>query len=59
MIAYSDNVIVVADSTKLGKNTFSRVGNLSEIDVLVTNKKKNCEEIRMLTELGADVYEAD
>ena len=59
MIAYSDRVIVVADSTKLGKNTFSRVGDLSEIDVLVTNKKENCEEIRVLTELGADVYEAD
>ena len=59
MLAFSDRVIVVADSTKLGKSTFSRVGDLSEIDILVTNKKDDSQEIDVLRELGAEVFEAE
>ena len=42
-----------------GKSTFSRVGELSEIDVLVTNKKDNCTEIDVLNELGVEVYQVE
>jgi len=58
MIASSDTVIVVADSSKLGRNTFSRVGSLSDMDVLVTNKTENCEEIELLESMGVEVCEA-
>lgn len=58
MIESSDEVIVVADSSKLGRNAFSRVASLSEVDVLVTNKKDGSEEIALLREMGAEVIEA-
>ena len=59
MIAFSDQVIVVADSTKLGKSTFSRIGDLSDVDVLVTNKKDDSPELDTLEELGVEVYQAE
>jgi len=37
MIACADQTIVAADGTKLGKNTFSRVADVEDMDVLVTN----------------------
>lgn len=37
MIACADRTIVAADGTKLGKNTFSRVADVEDMDVLVTN----------------------
>lgn len=57
MIAASDKVIVAADGSKVGKNTFSRVADITDIDVLVTSgaSKEQLDEIR---EKGIDVYEA-
>ena len=57
MIEASDEVIVVADATKLGRSAFSRVAGLEDVDVLVTGKKDGSEEIAYLTELGAEVIE--
>ncbi len=59
MISSADQVIVVADGSKLGKNTFSRVGSLSDMDVLVTNRTKNSEEIALMREMGITVYETE
>ncbi len=58
MIELSDTVIVVSDSTKLGKSAFSRVASLEDVDVLVTNKKEDSSEIGLLREMGAEVIEA-
>ena len=59
MIEASDEVIIVADATKLGRSAFSRVGELSDVDVLVTGRKDGCEEVIALRELGATVIEVD
>ncbi len=58
MIELSDTVIVVSDSTKLGKSAFSRVADLDDVNVLVTNKKEDSSEIGLLREIGAEVIEA-
>lgn len=57
MIESSDEVIVVADATKLGRSAFSRVASLDNVDVLVTGKKEGSEEIAVLREMGAEVIE--
>lgn len=57
MIACADQTIVAADSSKLGKNTFSRVADITDMDILVTNATDR-EELEMLREKGITVYEA-
>ncbi len=57
MIDSSEEVIVVADATKLGRSAFSRVGELESIDVLVTGRKDNSAEIAALKEMGKEVIE--
>ena len=48
MIESSDEVIVVADATKLGRSAFSRVGSLEDVDILITGKKDGSDEITAL-----------
>ncbi|MBR7116083.1 MAG: DeoR/GlpR transcriptional regulator [Clostridia bacterium] len=57
MIESSDKVIVVADSSKLGRSAFSRVADLDDVDILVTGKKAGSEEIEALLEMGKEVVE--
>lgn len=59
MIESSDEVIVVADATKLGRSAFSRVGSLEDVDVLVTGCKEGSEEIAALRDMGAEVIESN
>jgi len=56
MISCSDTVIAAADSTKIGRNTFSRAADISEIDVLVTNRTDN-PELSLIREAGIQVFE--
>jgi DeoR/GlpR family transcriptional regulator of sugar metabolism len=58
MMEHSDTSIVVADSSKLGKNVFARVTDASETDILVTNRSSNSEALAKLRELGVKIYEA-
>ena len=58
MIECSDKLIVAADSSKLGKNVFSRITGADKVDILVTNKTDNKGELEKLRDLGVDVYEA-
>ena len=58
MIAFSDRVIVVADSTKLGKNTFTKVSSINKVDIIVTNKSDNKDEIESLKAKGIKIMEA-
>lgn len=58
MIESSDVAIIVADSSKLGKNVFARVTDAAKTDLLITNKSDNIEEIAKLKELGVKVHEA-
>ena len=57
MISCSDKVIVAADGSKLGKNTFSRVASAKDMDILVTNKTDS-QELELLKKQGVVVYEA-
>ena len=57
MIEASEEVIVVADSSKLGRSAFSRIASLEDIDILVTGRKDSSEEITALREMGKEVIE--
>ncbi len=54
MIACADQTIVAADSSKLGKNTFSRVADIEDMDVLVTNTSHH-ELLELLREKGITI----
>lgn len=58
MIECSNNVIITADSSKIGKNAFARITDVSKMDVLVTTQTSNLEEIEKLKKLGVKVFEA-
>ncbi len=59
MMRSSDTVIVAADSTKLGKNSFSRIGTAKDVDILVTNRSDNTTEVSALRDLGITIIEAE
>lgn len=55
----SQRTIIVADSSKLGRNTFARISALSEIDMLVTNAEVPEDFAEGLTEEGVEILVAD
>ena len=57
MIECSDMTLVVADSSKLGKNVFARITDAAQSDVLLTNKSDNVEELFKLKKLGVKIEE--
>ena len=57
MIECSDMAIVVADSSKIGKNVFARITDVSKTDLLVTNKSDNLTELAKLRKLGVKIHE--
>ena len=57
MIACSDVLIVAADGTKLGKNTFAKIADVQNVDVLITNRQNEREEIAHIQEMGIRVLE--
>lgn len=59
MIELCDEVIVVADSSKLNRSAFSRVASLRDVDTVVTNQTENREFVGRLTELGIEVIETE
>lgn len=59
MISASEKIIVAADSTKIGKRTFSRVANISDMNVFVTNKTECSEDIKKMRAMGIEVFGVD
>ncbi len=57
MIACSDKLIVAADGTKLGKNTFAKIAEAQKTDILVTNRQAERDEIDSIAELGIRILE--
>lgn len=57
MIECSDMAIVVADSSKIGKNVFARITDVSKTNLLVTNKSDNLAELTKLRKLGVKIHE--
>lgn len=55
MMTYSDQVIIVADSTKLGRVSLVPVATLQEIDILVTDDGADPHMVRKIETLGVKV----
>lgn len=55
MMENARNRIVVADSSKVGKNGFCNISSLQHIDVLVSNKGCDAEVIRQIREAGVEI----
>jgi DeoR family transcriptional regulator of aga operon len=51
-------VILVADSTKLGKRAFARIRPMDRVDVLVTDDQADAELIKRFTDAGVRVVTA-
>ncbi len=56
MIERAQRVIVVVDSSKVGHVTLSKMGELSEIDVLITDAAAPPQEIARIRDAGVDVH---
>ncbi|MED4125201.1 DeoR/GlpR family DNA-binding transcription regulator [Halalkalibacterium halodurans] len=58
MIDISDNVFLLADHTKFGKQAFSRITTMETVDTIITDSKTSEEQIRDFQELEIDVIRA-
>ena len=48
----SDNAIIAADYTKIGRTALTRIAPLSTAESLVTNKKANRDELNTIAASG-------
>lgn len=55
MIERAQRVIVVADATKVGVVTLAKLGDLSEIDVLITDSNADPEELAKIRRAGVEI----
>ena len=57
MIARTETMIVVADDTKIGFESFYHVGDLSAVDMLITNPTASTEqELQKMQDMGITLY---
>jgi DeoR family transcriptional regulator, aga operon transcriptional repressor len=55
MIAHARRVIVVADSSKIGKVAFARICEITSVSGLITDHPDDTDAVRALTESGVNV----
>lgn len=58
MIASSRRVVLLADHTKLDNDCFAKFGNLSDVDLLVTDAALGSDATQQLRQAGLDVVRA-
>jgi DeoR family fructose operon transcriptional repressor len=58
MIASARRVVVLADHSKVGEDFFAQFGELSDIDLLVTDAGLSDAATATLTQAGLDVVRA-
>jgi DeoR family transcriptional regulator, aga operon transcriptional repressor len=58
MATRAEQVMVVADSSKLGQRAFARVCGVGEIDVIVTDRDASPASLAPFTERGIRVVTA-
>lgn len=58
MVQIADKVIILADSTKLGKKSFTMYADISSIDLLITDSKASGEYIEKIKSKGIEVVVA-
>ncbi len=54
-LSISDNIIVVADHTKIGRVTTSRTADLSEVQTIVTSRLASIEIVNSIRQCGVEV----
>ena len=59
MIQGSAKTIVVADSSKIGREVFARITDAEKTDILITNRSDKKKELDALSKLGVKIYQAD
>ena len=55
MIKCSRRVVVVADSSKIGKVAFARICEVTAVSELITDEAADADAVRALTESGVKV----
>lgn len=55
MIERAQRVIVVADSSKVGRVTLARLANLNEVDLLITDSEADPDEVSRIRRAGVEV----
>ena len=55
MIRHADRVVLVADSSKIGKVTFARICEAGEVDEFITDRAADPAAVRALTDAGVRV----
>ena len=58
MVEFAAQTIVVADSSKIGREVFARITDAKKTDVLITNSSDKDKELAALRKLGVKIYEA-
>ena len=58
MMRAAQKVIVLADSSKFGKRGFAKIGNMEDIDVIITDSGINPNALRQIQEHGIEVIVA-
>lgn len=59
MIENSEKVILLSDSSKIGKRGFSKIVGIEEIDILITDSGINNEDYEKIKEMGVEIIIAD
>lgn len=57
MIDSSSTVIVAADGSKIGRSAFAKIADADKVDIVVTSKIENEDEVSELKELGIKIIE--
>lgn len=57
MIDSSSTVIVAADGSKIGRSAFAKIADADKVDIVVTSKIENENELSELKELGIKIIE--
>jgi DeoR/GlpR family transcriptional regulator of sugar metabolism len=55
MMARADKTVAAADFSKIGRSSFAFINSVESIDILVTNKNANPEELAQLAEKGIQI----
>ena len=56
MVDSAASTIVVADSSKIGRDVFARITDAKKTDILITNPSDNTRELATLRKLGVKIY---
>jgi DeoR family transcriptional regulator of aga operon len=56
MIRSSQKIIVLADSSKFGRRGFGKICDLSQIDIIITNKDVSDTLARRIEATGVELY---